>query len=79
MASLSIRGLDERVKERLRLRAARNGRSVEAEVRLILEAAVAGEVQGGLGIRMRARVAPLGGVELELPHRAGRPRAAKFG
>lgn len=79
MASLSIRGLDERVKERLRLRAARNGRSVAAEVRMILEAAVAGEVQGGLGSRMRARVADVGDVKLEPPPRGGRPRAAKFG
>ena len=78
MAALTVRGLDEGVKERLRLRAARNGHSMEAEVRLILEAAVANEAGGGLGSRMRARVAASGGAELELPPRTGRPRAAKF-
>ena len=36
MASLTIRKLDEGVKAYLRLRAARNGRSVEEEVRVIL-------------------------------------------
>jgi phosphopantothenoylcysteine decarboxylase/phosphopantothenate--cysteine ligase len=36
MASLTIRKLDEAIKAKLRLRAARNGRSVEDEVRVIL-------------------------------------------
>jgi phosphopantothenoylcysteine decarboxylase/phosphopantothenate--cysteine ligase len=36
MASLTVRQLDERLKKRLRLRAARSGRSVEDEVRTIL-------------------------------------------
>jgi phosphopantothenoylcysteine decarboxylase / phosphopantothenate---cysteine ligase len=39
MASLTVRQLDERLKKRLRLRAARSGRSVEDEVRTILRAA----------------------------------------
>ena len=41
MPSLTIRQLDEALKKRLRLRAARNGRSVEDEVRTILRAAAA--------------------------------------
>jgi phosphopantothenoylcysteine decarboxylase/phosphopantothenate--cysteine ligase len=36
MASITIRGLDEELKQRLRLRAARNGRSMEDEARTIL-------------------------------------------
>src|SRR5580692_6180119 len=36
MASLTIRKLDDAIKDSLRLRAARNGRSVEDEVRVIL-------------------------------------------
>ena len=36
MASLTIRKLDEAIKTYLRLRSARNGRSVEEEVRVIL-------------------------------------------
>ena len=39
--ALRIRNLDDRVKERLRVRAARHGRSMEAEVRAILADAVA--------------------------------------
>ena len=40
MADLSIRGLDDEVRERIRLRAARHGRSMEAEIRVILTDAV---------------------------------------
>ncbi|MBB3235675.1 bifunctional phosphopantothenoylcysteine decarboxylase/phosphopantothenate--cysteine ligase CoaBC [Phyllobacterium endophyticum] len=36
MASITIRNLDDSIKERLRLRAAANGRSMEEEVRIIL-------------------------------------------
>jgi len=43
MSSLTVRRLDEAVKRRLRLRAARNGRSVEDEVRSILREAGEGE------------------------------------
>src|SRR3954471_8124271 len=39
MASLTVRQLDERLKKLLRLRAAKNGRSVEDEVRTILRSA----------------------------------------
>ncbi len=39
MASLTVRQLDDKLKQRLRLRAARSGRSVEDEVRTILRAA----------------------------------------
>ena len=42
LAAMSIRNLDERVKERLRVRAARHGRSMEAEIRAILTDAVSG-------------------------------------
>src|SRR4051812_14730038 len=39
MASLTIRKLDDAIRDELRLRAARNGRSVEDEVRVILREA----------------------------------------
>src|SRR3979409_1841722 len=42
MASLTIRKLDEGLKTYLRLRSARNGRSVEEEVRVILRELVQG-------------------------------------
>jgi len=44
MASLTVRQLDDKLKQRLRLRAARHGRSVEDEVRSILRAATQDEV-----------------------------------
>src|SRR5580698_5332884 len=45
MASLTVRQLDDKLKKLLRLRAARNGRSMEDEVRVILRAAA--EQAGG--------------------------------
>ena len=42
MASLTIRNLEDDTKERLRIRAARQGRSMEEEARLILRRAVGG-------------------------------------
>jgi plasmid stability protein len=77
MATLTIRGLDEDTKARLRVSAARHGRSMEAEVRAILEDALPPEqATGGLGSRIRARFAAIGGVELEAPNRSEKPRAA---
>jgi antitoxin FitA len=43
MASLNIRNVPESVRRALRLRAARKGRSMEAEARTILAEAVGGE------------------------------------
>ena len=70
MASITIRNLDDDVKTRLRIRAAGNGRSMEEEARLILRAAVGPKTRtANLASAIRARFAPLGGVELELPPR----------
>ncbi len=43
MATLNIRGLSDEVHQRLRLRAARNGRSMEAEARGILAESLAAD------------------------------------
>lgn len=40
MASITIRDLEPEIKERLRVRAARNGRSMEDEARVILRSVV---------------------------------------
>jgi antitoxin FitA len=71
MATITIRQLDEKIKTRLRVRAAHHGRSMEAEAREILRAALgaAPPVQGNLAERIRQRFAPFGGVELKLPQR----------
>jgi antitoxin FitA len=70
--SLNIRQLDPGLKEQLRIRAAHNGRSMEAEARAILkEALTKGRPSTGADLvaAIRGRFAPLGGVELELPLR----------
>ena len=79
MTALSIRNLDERVKERLRIRAARHGRSMEAEIRTILTDAVTdpGE-RSSLLQAVHERFGELGGVDLDIPARATRTRAAEF-
>ncbi len=65
--SITIRNLDGRVKERLRVRAARNGRSMEAEARSILSDTLAlGDAEPvNLAEAIRRRVVPLGGIELD--------------
>ncbi|ERS81823.1 MULTISPECIES: FitA-like ribbon-helix-helix domain-containing protein [Halomonas] len=78
MASITIRNLDDALKAELRLSAARHGHSMEEEVRLILRRALATAPQQGLGSRIRQRFAEEGGVELEVPSRQQRPRAAEF-
>jgi len=79
MSAVSIRNLDDRVKERLRVRAARHGRSMEAEMRAILTAAVTEPAEErGLLHAIRNRFGQLGGVELEIPPRSTRPRAAEL-
>jgi antitoxin FitA len=67
------------VREKLRLRAARHGRSMEAEIRLILTAAATEEEpRTDLFSALTERFTQLGGVDLDLPARTTRPRAADF-
>jgi plasmid stability protein len=65
---MTIRNLDEQVKARLRVQAALHGRSMEDEARDILRAALSTEPARGASLieAIRARMMPLGGVELEL-------------
>src|SRR6476620_12024678 len=70
MASLTVRQLDDRLKKQLRLRAARNGRSVEDEVRHILR-----EVAGGSDAQPRAPVATAGASAVLSTGPTGAPRA----
>lgn len=71
MASLTVRNLDEGVKQKLRIRAAEHGCSMEAEVRSILTRAVdeASQPQKGLGTRTHERFNAVGGIDLEVPER----------
>lgn len=77
MAAVTIRNLDDKVKDRLRVRAARNGRSMESEVRAILADAVKDPIQSaGLMQTLLDRFGEIGGVEIETPVRSNPPRAA---
>ena len=68
MTTLTIRNVDAAIKERLRVSAARNGRSMEAELRQILSDTLAPESsrEPNLAEAIRRRFAPLGGVDLDL-------------
>ncbi len=71
MASITIRRLDDALKARLRIRAARQGRSMEEEARRILKAGLIEETmrRPNLAESIRRRMAPIGGIELALPPR----------
>lgn len=68
---MTIRNLDDAVKQRLRMRAAQHGRSMEDEARDILRSSLSTESARATSLVdvIRARIEPLGGVELELPSR----------
>ncbi|MGF7212081.1 plasmid stability protein [Skermanella aerolata] len=72
MASITVRNLDDHLKARLRVRAAQHGRSMDEEVRHILQATLTEEREpaADLGERIRRRFASFGGVELPEPERA---------
>lgn len=82
MANLTVRNVEEDTKQRLRLRAARHGRSMEEEVRSILRDAAATPQA-----RMRATnlyedirelVAPHGGFDIPVPDRRSAARPIPF-
>jgi plasmid stability protein len=80
MASITIRNLDDALKRKLRLRAAHRNRSMEDEARDILRTALAQEPAEtrSLADAIRDLVAPLGGVELELPPRRAMRKPPDF-
>ena len=73
MGTLTIRQLSEHTHARLRGRAAKHGRSVEAEVRAILDAAV-DLPEGTILLALHATFAEVGGVDLQVPDRSELPR-----
>jgi len=68
---MTIRNFDDALKQRLRVRAAQHGRSMEEEARAILHAGLAADASrpSSLVASIRARMQPLGGVDLPLPPR----------
>ena len=71
MATITIRNLDERLKGRLRIRAATRGRSMEEEARQILRSALnePEPASTDLAARIQRRFAKLGGVQLPIAAR----------
>lgn len=63
MSAVTVRNLPEATHRALKLRAALHGRSTEAEIRLILENAVAPKI--GMGSALVAIGQKLGGVDLD--------------
>jgi len=81
MASITIRRLDDALKVRLRVRAARHGRSMEEEAREILRSSLSPESTPHLNLAdsIRRHIAPFGGVELAIPPRKSSRRPPDFG
>ncbi|MBJ7458897.1 MAG: hypothetical protein JHD02_06915 [Thermoleophilaceae bacterium] len=70
MAAITIRDLDDEVKERLRVQAAGNGRSMEAEARALIDAGTARPSRAkNIGVAFIELGKEFGGIELELPSR----------
>jgi antitoxin FitA len=81
MATLTIRNLDDDVKQRLRVRAAQHGHSMEEEVRTILQASVEQDREakpGGLATRLLDLFKDIDTTGFELPERTPMPEPISF-
>jgi antitoxin FitA len=78
VAAVTVRNLPEETHRALKLRAAHNGRSTEAEIRVILEEAVAPKSRVKIGSELAAFGRRYGGIELNLTRHRGPIEAAKF-
>jgi plasmid stability protein len=80
MSTLTIRNIETEIKDKLRLAAAAHGRSMEEEVRTILRSVLSQPAAAtGLGSRLHARFASIGGADMPQPERTEPARAADFG
>jgi antitoxin FitA len=75
MSVLTVRNLDDDLKTRLRVRAARHGRSMEAEAREILRESLEDKPGHEMGSWIRKRFEGLGLDQLDLAPRTELPRA----
>ena len=78
MASITIRNLPNEVHRALRVRAAANGRSTEAEVRDILAKAALPEPRLKIGTELRKFAESFGGVDLDTRRDPAPIEAAQF-
>jgi len=74
MPAVTVRNIPEQTHRALKVRAALNGRSTEAEIRMILEDAVSTNTPAGLGSQLAAFGRRYGGIELNI---ARDPRPAE--
>ena len=80
MASITIRNLEDDIKQCLRVRAAKRGHSMAGEARDILRRVMAeGAPPCGLAAAIRARVAHVARVGLDLPAREPMREPPQFG
>ena len=79
MASITIRNIDDELKERLRVRAAHNGHSMEEEARIILRRAINGITGPELLDLSDQLFGEEHGVELDLPSRSDDRDEPNFG
>ena len=79
MASITIRNLDDEIKQRLRVRAAEHGHTLEEEVRDILRRVTSEDsAPSNFAAAIRALVAPADRVDLALPAREPMPEPPQF-
>lgn len=78
MANITIRNIDESLKQRLRIKAAKRGHSIEEEAHNILRQAVEGITGPDLLTRSIELFGKAHGVELDLPSRADEREPPRF-
>jgi antitoxin FitA len=79
MPTLTVRNLTEETHRALRVRAARHGRSTEAEVRVILEETVRPSQRLKIGSEIRRIASEIGNMDdLEVSRQSSRIRGADF-
>ena len=79
MPNLTVRNLSEETHRALRTRAAHNGRSTEAEVRMILEETVLPPKRLKIGSEIHRIAQEVGGMDdLEIPRQRSTIRGADF-
>ena len=76
MSAVTVRNLSDATHRALKLRAVQHGRSTEAEIRTILEAAVKPKL--GLGTQLAAIGRSLGGATIEIRRDTTPVKPAKF-
>jgi antitoxin FitA len=78
MSAITVRNISKKTHHALKLRAARNGRSLAAEIREILDNAVCPRKEMGIGSQLAALGRRFGGVELNITRDKAPAEPAKF-